>query len=91
MEPMYIMEPARSSVCAVLGKRSKKIGFANTARPTAHGKETTITKRIAILISWRTAFISPFPKDAVSVGTDDAAIAEAMEIGTLIKSLYFPV
>jgi hypothetical protein len=68
-----------------------KIGLPSAARPIAHGNAITITKRFAALICVLTLSISSAANEAVSVGTEEAAIAEAIEIGTLIKSLYLPV
>ena len=84
------MVPAIGAVCAVPGKSRRQIGSPNTASPMAQGKEITMIKRMAELICSLTFFISFCAKDIVSVGTQEAAIAEAMEIGTLISSLYFP-
>ena len=45
---------------------------------------------IAALILLFTASLSPAANEADKEGTLEAAIADAMEIGTLIKTLYFP-
>lgn len=83
------MVPAIGAVCAVQEKqttdRLSQYSKSYGTRERNHHDKTH--GRIDLFPDF---FISFCAKDIVSVGTQEAAIAEAMEIGTLISSLYFP-
>ena len=58
--------------------------------PAVHGMATTMIKRMDMPILERTCFSSFCAKAAASAGTQDAASAVEMEIGTLVRTLYLP-
>ena len=67
------------------------IGPDSTAIPTIQGKATIRINLVAALIWVCTFSMSPDLKAVVRVGTADAAMAEAMEMGTFMSTLYSPV
>ena len=85
MAPAIIICPDKGSASL---KSSRMIGWARTAIPTAQGIAMTMINRVEEWIWVRTLFFSPAWKAAVRLGTQEADMADAMETGTLIRTLY---